>query len=157
MNDRPLMHLFEENELNISKLYALYAEKVPDKSGFWERLSQEEAAHASNVGESRHEADHGTPVAENKFSRGIIRYVMDFVLEEIEKAHEYEVSHREALCTALRIERSMLEKKCFDIFTPSSESVKSVLCRLNSETERHIEILLKEMKKNKFAFEKQEA
>ena len=157
MTNKPILSLFEENELNISKLYAIYAEKVPDKSDFWGRLSQEEAAHASNVSEQTHTSDGGTPIAENKFSRGIIRYVMDFVLQEIEKAHAYEISHREALCTALRVERSMLEKKCFDIFTPSSDSIKSVLCRLNNETERHIEILLDEMSKNKFAFEKQEA
>ncbi|HAV11704.1 MAG TPA: hypothetical protein DCX32_04175 [Candidatus Moranbacteria bacterium] len=157
MENKPLLHLFEENELNISKLYAIYAEKIPAKESFWSRLSSEEAAHAINVSEGKHATDSEAPVVENKFSRGIIRYVMDFVLEEIHKAHNYEVSHREALCTALRIERSMLEKKCFDIFTPSSETVKNVLCRLNNETERHIEILLQEMKRNKFALEKQEA
>lgn len=142
--------LFEENEMNIAALYSLYAQKIPDKSAFWEKLSGEEIAHAASIGNKKTDEDQENSIIENKFSRGIIRYVMDFVLQETEKAQQGEISHEDALRTALRIERSVLEKKCFEMFSPSSEKIKAVFQRLNKDSERHVEVLLEEMKKNKF-------
>lgn len=146
MNNKPIILLLEENELNIGTLYSLYAQKIPAKEAFWNRLSNEEVGHAGRIGSSSH-ADQAGEIIENKFSRGVIRHVMDFVLESIEKAKTEDISHQTALKTALRIERSMLEKKCFDMFTPSSLILKELLQKLNGDTERHIESLVKELKK----------
>lgn len=151
MNNKPLLTLFEENELNISSLYLLYAQKIPEKHNFWERLSDEEISHAKSIGK---EKDNISSITGNNFSYGVINYVMNFVLEEIQKAKKGNVTHHEALHTALRIERSMLEKKCFDIFIPTDKKVKDILIKLNKETEQHVKSLLEEMRKNKFAFEK---
>jgi hypothetical protein len=150
MNNKPIITLFEENEMNISALYSLYAQKVPEKNKFWERLSNEEIAHAVQIGNEKKHADE---VVENKFSRSVMRYVMDFVLEEIEKAQQGDINHKKALRTALRIERSILEKKCLEMFTPKSDKIKKVFCKLNNDTERHVAVLLKEMKKSKLAFD----
>jgi hypothetical protein len=149
MYNRTPITLFEENEINISTLYSLYAQKIKDKSAFWNRLSQEEVGHAAQIGNKK---DLNDAILENKFSQSIIKYVMDFVLESIEIAQKNEINHHEALKTALRIERSMLEEKCFDIFMPKNETVKEVFARLNKDTKKHIEILMKEMRKNKFQF-----
>lgn len=150
MSHKPLMILFEENELNISSLYSLYAQKIPRKNAFWSKLSQEEISHAKNISQEKDALD---TIVETKFSRGVVNYIMSFVLEEIQKAQDGKITHKEALHTALRIERSMLEKKCFDLFMPTSETLKNVFLKLNSETERHVAALLEEMKKNKFKFE----
>jgi hypothetical protein len=149
MNNRPIIMLFEENEINIATLYSLYAQNIPEKKEFWNKISNEEIRHAAQIG---NEKDHTDPIVENKFSRIIIRNVINFVLEETSKAQQEKITHPEALRTALRIEQSMLEKKCFDIFTPSNKRVRDVFCTLNKETEQHIEILRKEMKRNKFTF-----
>lgn len=147
MNNKPLICLFEENELNISTLYSIYSQKISDKKEFWEKLSNEEISHAAQIGTQKENSD---AIEENKFSRGVIKYVMDFVLNEIKRAQEEEIDHHEALLTALRIEQSMLERKCFEMFAPSNQRLKEVLCRMNSETERHVQKLLTEIKKNKF-------
>ncbi len=147
MNNKPLLHLFEENELNIATLYSLYSQKIPAKKDFWEELSNEETAHAAQIGNQKDGED---PMEENKFSRGVIHYVMDSVLKEIQRAQAKEMSHHEALLAALRIEQSMLERKCFEIFAHSSEQVKAVLFKMNKETERHVEKIHSEMKKNNF-------
>lgn len=147
MDSKPILDLFKENEMNISALYSLYAQNIPEKSAFWEKLSNEEIAHAIQLG--REQKGDGE-VVENKFSRGVIRHVMDFVLEETEKARKTEVTHQDALRSALRIERSLLEKKCFNLFTPSGGTLQAVFSELNEESERHVKILLGEMKKNKF-------
>ncbi|EKE20432.1 MAG: hypothetical protein ACD_7C00581G0003 [uncultured bacterium] len=149
MDKKPLLILFEENELNIASLYSLFAQKIPAKHNFWFRLSQEEISHADSISNQRDIID---AITENNFSRGVVNHVMGFVLKEIKKTQQEKVTHHEALLTALRIERSMLEKKCFEIFIPINKRVEDMLCKLNSETERHVEILTEEMKKNKFVF-----
>lgn len=141
--------LFEENESNIAALYSLYAQKIPEKQAFWNQLSNEEIAHAVQIGNKKDIPD---TITENKFSRSVIKYVMDFVLEETKKAQQNEISHHDALLTALRIERSILEKKCFNMFSPTDDKVKNVLNKINHETERHVKILTKEMKLNNFPF-----
>jgi hypothetical protein len=78
---------------------------------------------------------------------------MDFVLAETARAQRGNITHKNALHTALRIERSMLEKKCFDLFAPNNKTIKKVFDCLNVDTERHVQTLLDEMKKNKFSFE----
>ncbi|MDD5464101.1 MAG: hypothetical protein PHP62_03050 [Candidatus Moranbacteria bacterium] len=147
MNNAPIIKLFEDNELNISNLYSLYAQKIPGKHAFWDKISKEEIAHAVEIGSKMNYAEN---IIENKFSRGIIKYIMDFVLKEIEKTQQSKISHKEALQTALRIERSMLEKKCFEMFTPTHEKVQAVFNKLNKDSERHVALLLSEIEKNGF-------
>ncbi|MDP1619546.1 MAG: hypothetical protein Q8M12_00950, partial [bacterium] len=107
MNDKPILLLLEENELNISSLYSLYARKIPHKGAFWEQLSNEEISHASSLGNGSALIDPAHSIIENKFSRGVVRYVMDFVLEEIRRAEKDDITHFDALQTALRVERSI--------------------------------------------------
>jgi hypothetical protein len=75
--------------------------------------------------------------------------VADFVQESVDRAKKYKLSQKEAFKTALRIEQSFLEKKCFEIFIPSHQKVKKVLEKLNQETEEHTERLRRELKKIK--------
>jgi hypothetical protein len=104
-----ILDLFEQNELNISRLYRLYSQKLIDKRAFWEQISREEIEHALDIRNSYDGKD--DIFKENNFSRGTIKYVSDFVLESIEKAGDENLSHADALETALRIEQSFLEKK----------------------------------------------
>lgn len=149
MNNKHIMDLFEENELNIASLYLIYAQKIPQEYDFWINLSNEEISHSKSI---KDEKDISTAIIENNFSRGVVKHVMSFALRETEKATRNKITHHEALLTALRIERSMLEKKCFEIFIPINKKVEDMLCKLNKETEQHVAILIKEMKKNKFVF-----
>jgi len=147
MENKPIIALFEENERNISALYALYAAALPKHKKFWEKLSAEEISHANRI--SRTKITDGKNFQDNNFSRGIINHVMSYVLEESECAKKGDFTHADALRTALRVERSMLEQKCFEIFNPNNQTLKEILTKLNQETEGHVEMLLDEMKKNK--------
>lgn len=138
-----ILNLFEENELNISRLYKLYAKANPQHKQFWQKLASEEIQHALEIRESYQGQEE--IFEENNFSRGTIKYVSDFVRDNIEKAQKEKVGHLEALEIALRIEQSFLEKKCFEIFIPSEQKVKEVLKKLNKETEEHVERLKKEL------------
>ena len=149
MIQKPILILFEENELNIADLYDLYAQKISMERSFWKKISRDEVSHASSIRKANRMND---TITETPFFREVIAYVMNFVLDEIEKTKKSNITHKDALHTALRIERSMIEKRCFDMFTSTNKNVHSIFLKLNNETERHIEILLAEMKKNKFTF-----
>ncbi|MFA7319186.1 MAG: hypothetical protein WC022_01150 [Parcubacteria group bacterium] len=147
-NKKSIIKLFEENELNISLLYDLYAKHIHTNKDFWKKLSLEEIAHAKAIAEAfkeiRSEEEY---FQENNFSRGIIKYISDFVAEKIIEAENNTPTHIGAIEIALRVEQSMLEKKCFEIFIPTDASLKSVLQRLNKDTERHAASLREELKK----------
>lgn len=143
---KTILELFEENEVDISRLYRIYSQKIKGHKRFWEELSKEEIEHSLELNKIREE-EKTDMIKENNFSRGIVKYVSDFVAEQIKVAKNGKITHREAIEIALRIEQSMLEKKCFEIFIPSKESLKKVLKNLNKETEKHVEVLRKELKK----------
>lgn len=145
---KSIIKLFEENELNISLLYGLYSQNIPGHAAFWEKISQEEIMHAKAIAGAFEETGNREEYfKENNFSRGIIKYISDFVTEKTIEAANNCPAHTRALENALRVEQSMLEKKCFDIFIPTDASLKHVLQRLNKDTERHAESLRQELKR----------
>jgi rubrerythrin len=145
MNQRSLIDLFEDNELKISILYKLYSQKIPAKKTFWQKISDEEVIHAKEI--ARAFATEKECFKENKFTHGIVNYISGYVEEKIEEAKKNNLTHLEAINIALRIEQSMLEKKCFDLFIPTTDLVKKILEKLNKDTERHANMLRKELKK----------
>jgi hypothetical protein len=145
MEKDKILDLFEQNELNVSRLYKIYSKIDKKYQKFWEKLAREEIQHALEIRESYQGQE--DIFQENKFSRGIIKYVADFVPKSVEKAKKNKLSQTEAFETALRIEQSFLEKKCFEIFIPSHQKVKEVLEKLNQETEEHVERLKLELDK----------
>lgn len=147
-NQKSIIDLFEDNELKVSILYKLYSQKIPGHKKFWESLSQEEVGHAESISQSFSQSKKNL-FTETKFSRGVIKYVNDFVEEKIEEAKKKKISHLEAVNVALRIEQSILENKCFDLFIPNNATVKEVLKKLNKDTIKHKNVLLKELKKKK--------
>ncbi len=147
---KSIVKLFEENELNISLLYSLYAKNIPGHLAFWTKISQEEIAHAKAIAGAFAETESKEEYfEENNFSRGIINYISDFVSEKTIEAENNTPTHIEAINTALRVEQSMLEKKCFEIFIPNDASIQAVLKKLNTDTEKHILYLRQELKTQK--------
>ncbi len=136
--NKPIIQLLEENELKIGKLYKIYSQKIPDQEIFWSRLSREEERHAEEI----FKLDDGSEMfIENDFTREAINYVTGFVDEEIKKAENGEILKSEAVNTALRVEQSIIEKKCLDFFIPSNSRAKEVMGKLNRETDKHIKML----------------
>jgi Mg2+/Co2+ transporter CorB len=144
LESKSILEAFEQNELKISRLYKIYSEKIPHKRSFWEKISKEEIQHAEEIrGINKKEE---ASFEENKFHRGIIRNIFDFIEVSIREVEKKKLSHVEALNVALRIEQSFLEKKSFEIFAPNQKTVKEVLQKLNLETEEHIKKLQNELK-----------
>jgi protein-arginine kinase activator protein McsA len=140
---KSLLELFEENELQVGRLYELYSQKFPEHESFWHDLSMEESEHVASI-QAMQIIESDNLIQESKFTRGVLKYVADFVKEKIQEAQKKKITHPEALEIALRIERSIIEKKCFDFFIPTDKKLESILKKLNQETESHIGRLQKE-------------
>src|SRR5271169_5123521 len=117
MKERSLIDLFEDNELKISILYKIYSQKIPAKKLFWQKISNEEVIHAQEI--ARAFIKEKECFKENKFSRGVVNYVSGYVEVKIEEARKNKMTHTDAINNALRIEQSILERKCFEMFIPT--------------------------------------
>lgn len=145
---KSIVDIFQNNELKISVLYKIYSQKIIKHKSFWSKLSDEEITHSKQIAEINNSSLKES-FKETKFTRGIIAYIDEFIDEQIKIARKKKLSHLEALSISLRIEQSLLEKKCFEIFIPTNQKMKEVMEKLNKDTQRHEKLLRKELEKQK--------
>ena len=137
-----LFKVFSQNENKIAELYALYASAIPSQEKMWARLSGEEIKHSMallKLANTYGNDDKSYSAIEE--ARNILNYVGDFIDIHIAEAKEKEISIEQAITVAMRLELSMIERKCFDIFSSAETEIISVLDRLNKETESHFQQL----------------
>lgn len=147
MPQKTIIDLFEENEREISKLYMIYSKNFRQHEAFWTKLSKEELSHARDTFTACDKNDRNECFKLNKFAHNIIRYVNSFVKKQIGEAQKNNLSNEDALNIALRVERSMIENKNFELFTPSNAATKKILQKINKEADRHIEMIMGELRK----------
>lgn len=146
---KKFLSLFFKNEEKVSRLYKIYSRKIAGQKKFWKELSESEDAHVRALKEiSQRYRGQGGLFKANKHLVEIAGYIGRFVDAEIEKARKEKVSLASALEAALRIEQSMIEKKCFEIIKPEKTEILKVFRRLNKETNDHRKILLKNYQNN---------
>jgi hypothetical protein len=148
-NQKSILALFSENEQKVSKLYGIYSEQDTKRKNFWKKISKEEVSHGEMLKKVESESKNVEQFIETPYSRSVIGYVSKFVDREIEKATKETIDSSEAIENALRLEQSMIEKKCFEMFSPKNVKVQRVMKKLNLETQKHIKMLEKELKKMK--------
>lgn len=129
------------------KLYGAYARKILRQKKFWTDLSKSEEVHVRML----HEIGKRYRGEENLFKtskhlENIVGYIGRFIDAELEKTKTGKISQKSALETALRIEQSMIEKKCFEIIQPEKAEILEVFRKLNQETDGHYQSLLKNYK-----------
>ena len=140
--NRDLFKIFSQNENKIAELYALYALAIPSQEKMWTRLSGEEIKHSMallKLDSIYHDDEKSYSAIQE--ARNILNYVGEFIDQQIAEARESKISAQQAIAVAMRLELSMIERKCFDIFSTAETEIISVLERLNKETESHFQQL----------------
>jgi hypothetical protein len=146
---KDILDLFAENEQKVSLLYSIYSNKKKADRDFWRDLSEQEIGHSKIIIRARRKLKkRGKLIEEKKYSRQIIDYVSRFIDEEIKKANQKKIFSNDAFESALRLEQSMIENKCFEIFSPKYKEIASIMKRLNRDTTKHSKLLLKKLKKS---------
>jgi hypothetical protein len=140
--NRDLFKIFSQNESKIAELYALYALTIPSQEKMWTRLSGEEIKHSMallKLDTTYHDDEKSYSAIPE--ARNILNYVGEFINQQIADAKESKISAQQAIAVAMRLELSMIERKCFDLFSTAETEIIVVLERLNKETESHFKQL----------------
>lgn len=145
-----ILLIFLENEKKIEKLYNLYALKFPDCKKLWLELARGEKFHVEILSVLKDKFD-----SPNQFFKldhyliDVLTYASNFIDTQLKKSSLDKISLDEALEVALRIEQSILENKCFEVFEPTLDEIKLSFARLNSDTVKHAKKLRSFLKKLK--------
>lgn len=154
MKKKSILEFFLKNEIKVKKLYELYAEKFSEQGKLWERLIKEEGGHIELLRELIEKIGQSNKFFDlNEYSLQIAERTCDFIDAELVKTKSGNVTLITALEAALRLERSMIEKKCFEMFRPGHKEIERVFNTLNKDTDGHATALERAYRKemNKLA------
>ena len=145
-----ILQMLAANEEAVGKLYETYANKIPEHEEFWFGLAMEEADHANWLLDLITKVNKGSAsVYESLFKTEDIQDFHNYLTEQLDRAKQERISFVEALAIALNIEKSLIERKYFQIFEGGSEEYWHVLEYLASSTENHIKVIQKQLDKQK--------
>ena len=145
-----ILQMLAANEEAVGKLYETYANKIPEHEEFWFGLAMEEADHANWLLDLITKVNKGSAsVYESLFKTEDIQDFHNYLTEQLDRAKQERISFVEALAIALNIEKSLIERKYFQIFEGGSEEYWHVLEYLASATENHIKVIQKQLDKQK--------
>lgn len=138
-----------ENEKDIARLYRMYARKMKEYGNFWRGIILEEDGHVKMLSDIKKSLGKGEKAFySNNYSIDIILYISKFVKREIQKSQKGKINPKDAFECALRIEQSIIESRCFDIFVPTKKEIREVLRKINREAKNHARVVQKELKKH---------
>ena len=134
INAREVIMLAIEFEESVARLYRVYKDKfkgVPLTEFLWDTLSIEEEAHASFLRAQlgMMEKVPGAFGSEN-VSLSEMKAIMDDLKYKIEFAENNDVQLKDALCAALKIETSMVEKEYGRLIEVTSPSLSKIFSDL---------------------------
>lgn len=138
-----IIDLLLENEKKVSQLYVLYSQQFPEQRDFWTQIAMEEMDHVEALEKARRELSDDSMIQEGPYARDIITYLTQFIDAELQTL---KTSPIDAIHTALRLEQSMVEKKCFEIFIPENREVRRIMEKINQDTENHVKYLRNALK-----------
>jgi hypothetical protein len=145
---KSVLALFENNEKAVVTLYRVYRRYFPDQIATWKKMCKEEVKHVEILKNLRIKyPNDGEYFTLSPFALEAITKVEGFIREQMSSKILKNLSPQEALETALRIERSMAEKKYFSLYNPEILEVRQAFRRLNRDVDRHIRILMKALVK----------
>lgn len=126
-------------ESSLAYLYGLYAELFPGNREFWLELVRAEKFHA-RVLQGLHQVIDDGHLLQNigEFSKEMMADDLETLKQALKAAQGKSISEREAILTALNIERSVVESRFYEVVTCDSPLFAKVSTVLMSETRDHI-------------------
>lgn len=138
-----------EHEEKLSELYRAYSSYLSNKD-FWVDLAAEEVMHAYQV---RNMVDHirnaEIHVNKERFKTPAIEFSKKHIEDKIKLAQAEKADILQALTISLDIEKSLLEKRYYEIYEGDSIELKYSIEEMNKSIARHIEKVEEELYKYK--------
>lgn len=144
------LQMLIDHENTISELYAAYADRFADHRKYWLSLAHEETEHADEIRKLLPLADKGSRVLNTAgFKPAAVNTSITYLRDQIRQSRGGFVTLKDALSTALDLEKAMIERKFFDILDTPSPEAQSVLITLTDGTQKHIETIESEWQKHR--------
>ncbi|MBW2410110.1 MAG: hypothetical protein JRF72_09960 [Deltaproteobacteria bacterium] len=139
-----LIQEIRRHELVLAKMYKQFARSHPHHRQFWSRLAHEEAMHAMWIKTLGQHFENGIiGLSEFKMSHQAIKTSIAHLERQTEASKNGNLSLLNAVTVALDIEKSMIDKKIFNIFDLAGVKNGRIRAGLESETARHRQSLEK--------------
>jgi rubrerythrin len=133
------LEMLAKNEEEISELYRLYARVLPQYKDLWLELAADETEHARWIRDFAGGVDKKALVLNKKlFPESTFGYYHDYMQGAMEKASKRGIEPIQAFTSALYMEQSLVESKCFEGAGTGSEDFDKVALRLQRATEAHV-------------------
>ncbi len=140
MPDTSVIELLIAHETALKDLYSAYAETFPMYSEFWNSVAFEENGHADLIATLKAEVESGALVLEpHRFKEELIKTMLNYLKKEKDNIAFGGMTLIQALTIAREVERSMIERRFFEVFKGDPDVLKKVLNTLEADTRRHTE------------------
>jgi len=144
------LQMLIDHENTISELYAAYADRFAERRQYWLELAHEETEHADEIRKLVPLAGKGNRLLNTAgFKPAAVKTSISYLRDQIGNARRGFVSFRDALSTALDLEKAMIERKFFDIFETPAPEAQAVLRTLTEGTQKHIDTIEIEWQKQR--------
>jgi hypothetical protein len=143
-----VVSMLEKNELEIARLYDIFAGRFPEHGEFWKARAADERAHAGVIGKILGRVrDGGLDLKNREFKAVEIKYCLKKVKNQVDFCESNEVSLISAFQRAAETERDMLERHLFETVTDDPPELVECLTKLRLDTETHAEAFREMLKK----------
>lgn len=142
------LQMLIDHENTISELYTAFADRFVSHRQYWLNIAHEETEHADELRKLFPLADKGNRVLNiARFKPAAINTSLSYLRDQIRQARSGFMTLRDALSTALDLEKAMIERKFFDILDTPSPEAQSVLITLTDGTQQHVATIESEWQK----------
>ncbi len=140
--DKDALQMLIDHEMAIAELYRTYAGRFQDYRDYWQNLATEENEHAEEIRGLMELVDQSQEVVDTSgFKPAAVNTSIGYLRDITKLAANTPISIRDALSTALDLEKAMIERKFFDIFDTSAPEAQAVLMVLTDGTKKHVETI----------------
>jgi len=134
------MEMLQKHESALGHLYEVYGNKLPRHEAFWDDLVVQERSHAFMIQTLRAMIEGGSLVYEYRpFKKEEIKASMQKLSRFMDYALRNDIDMKEALETAMSMEKGMIEDGLFTPRPGDPEELVKVLEALSEDTTRHFQ------------------
>jgi hypothetical protein len=136
--EREIINMLADMEMDVGKLYKIYATKYSEHREFWETLVKEEENHARLIMELGGLVRDGVVRLNTKrCNKKSIEAVMGYVRKQLKRAEKRTIAWRDALTASLQIEKNVIEKDFCSFFEGNAPEFEQACQTITNETAQH--------------------
>jgi len=126
-------------ETELAALYTVYAERFPEESAFWSKISRDENNHGENVKKMKKliPSDDFVYKVEKTFTPKAGILMLQNIKLNIKNAHEQPVSIKQAFVTARDLENSLFESKYMEFLVTNNKEFNNLIDININQTSDH--------------------